>query len=689
MGERDAAEDAAGDAAEVGAEVDALREQIRHHLHRYHVLDDPEIADGEYDALLDRLIALEERHPELVEPDSPTQRVGAEPLSAFEAVVHELPMLSLDKCLAEDEFAEWEGRCRSRVDYEGDFDFTCEPKIDGVAVSLIYEHGVLVRGATRGDGQTGEDITANVRTVSAIPLRLRGTGYPPRLEVRGEIYMPIPGFRAFNEAAAAKGERTLVNPRNAAAGSLRQLDPQLTASRPLSMFCYSAGLREGWRPATHWSVLEAFREWGLRVNQRAARVTGVGACLDYFRSLLDERGELGYEIDGVVVKVNEFALQEALGSVTRKPRWATAFKYPSEEATTVLHGVDFQVGRTGAITPVAKLEPVFVGGVTVSNATLHNMDEVARLDLRVGDTVLVHRAGDVIPQVMKVIESKRPAEGADELSPIAMPEHCPACGARIERPEGEVVARCPAGLTCPAQRKERLRHFASRVAMDIDGMGEKLVDQLVERGLVEDPSDFYRLDQERVESLERMGKKSAENLINALERSKDTTLARFVYALGIREVGETTAESLASHFGKIDDLRDATLEALGEVNDVGPVVAARVSEFFDDPHNARVVDELVGLGVRWPVPERLVATPLAGQTWVITGSLEAMTRNEAKARLVALGAKVAGSVSARTSCLVAGPGAGSKLTQAEELKVLVIDEAELLKTLEGHESDAA
>lgn len=668
------------------AEIAALRERIRYHLHRYHVLDDPELADGEYDALFDRLVALEEAYPEFVVADSPTQRVGAEPLPAFDSVAHELPMLSLDKCLSEDEFAEWEARCRARVDYEGDFEFTCEPKIDGVAVSLIYEDGVLVRGATRGDGQTGEDITANVRTVSAVPLRLLGSGYPARLEVRGEVYMPTAGFHAFNEAAAAAGERTLVNPRNAAAGSLRQLDPKLTASRPLSLFCYSAGLRDGWQPATHWSVLTAFGEWGLRINPRAARTTGLAECLDYFRGLLEDRDELGYEIDGVVVKVNDFALQDALGSVTRKPRWAIAFKYPSEEATTVLRGVDFQVGRTGAITPVAKLEPVFVGGVTVSNATLHNMDEVARLDLRVGDTVLVHRAGDVIPQVMKVIESRRP-DDVDEMPRIAMPERCPACGAGIERPEGEVVARCPAGLTCPAQRRERLRHFASRVAMDIDGMGEKLVDQLVTKDLVRDPSDFYRLTREQVESLERMGPKSADNLVRAVDASRSTTLARFIFALGIREVGETTAESLASHFGDLDALRDATPESLAEVADVGPVVAARVHEFFADEHNRGVVDDLVARDVRWPVPERRVSTPLAGETWVITGTLTAMTRNEAKARLVALGAKVAGSVSARTTRVVAGPGAGSKLQQAQQLEVDVVDEDGLLATLRRYEAD--
>ena len=548
---------------------------------------------------------------------------------------------------------------------------------------------MLVRGATRGDGQTGEDITANVRTVPTVPLRLLGEGYPALVEVRGEVYMPIEGFRAFNDAAAAAGERTLVNPRNAAAGSLRQLDPGLTASRPLAMFCYSAGLRGGWEPSDHWTVLAAFRGWGLCVNDRIARASGVGECLEYFRTLLADRENLGYEIDGVVVKVNDFALQEALGNVTRKPRWAVAFKYPSEEATTLLRGVDFQVGRTGAITPVAKLEPVFVGGVTVSNATLHNMDEVVRLGLRVGDTVLVHRAGDVIPQVMRVLESKRPTH-VEELAGferITMPEYCPACGTAIDRPQGEVVARCPAGLTCPAQRKERLRHFASRVALDIEGMGEKLIDHLVEGALVEDPSDFFRLTREDLEGLERMGRKSAENLWNALQASKQTTLARFIYALGIREVGEATAESLARHFRDLDDLRAASLESLAEVPDVGPVVAARIGDFFAEDHNRRVVDDLIDAGVEWPAPAGRASTPLAGQTWVITGSLEGMTRNRAKARLVALGAKVAGSVSSKTTCVVAGPGAGSKRAEAESLSVSVIDEAELLETLDRHEGN--
>ena len=672
----------ASELATLRDELARLRGMVRDHLHRYHVLDDPEISDVEYDALFEELASLERRHPHLVTADSPTQRVGAPPAAGFTPVVHELPMLSLDKCASDQEFAEWEGRCRSRLSYEGDFEFACEPKIDGVAVSLLYEAGVLTRAATRGDGQTGEDITANVRTVRAVPLKLRGDGFPPRLEVRGEIYMPLADFRAFNERAAAAGERALVNPRNGAAGSLRQLDPKLTAARPLSIFCYSAGLRQGWSPTTQSEVLATLQRWGLPVNRSAASVQGVGGCLDYCRSLLAERDRLGYQIDGVVVKVNEFALQEALGAVTRKPRWAIAFKYPAEEATTTLRAVDFQVGRTGAITPVAKLEPVFVGGVTVSNATLHNMDEIERLDLRVGDAVLVHRAGDVIPQITKVILARRP----EDAQTLAMPSTCPACDTAIERGEGEVVARCPAGLTCPAQRRQALRHFGSRLAMDIGGLGEKLIDQLVTRELVKDPSDLYRLTAENVAELERMAEKSAANLIAALDASKATTFARFIYALGIREVGESTAVSLANHFGTLAALREATEEALAEVPDVGPVVAARVGQFFAAAHNQRVVDELLALGVQWPAPEQAEAAPLSGETWVLTGALAGMTRNAAKARLVALGAKVAGSVSANTTRVVAGDGAGSKLAEAKRLGVTVIDEEELLDALQKHET---
>lgn len=670
------------DADRVGTEIAGLRERVRYHLYRYHVLDDPEIADAEFDALFDRLVELESAHPHLVTSDSPTQRVGAEPSTRFAAVVHELPMLSLDKCGSEEEFIEWEARCRSRVGYEGDLEFTCEPKIDGVAVSLIYEAGVLVRGATRGDGTNGEDITANVRTVPAIPLRLLGETFPETLEVRGEIYMPLAGFRAFNEVAARTGERLLVNPRNAAAGSLRQLDPKLTATRPLSMYCYSAGLRGDWGADTQWQVLEAFRGWGLRVNESAVCVLGVEACLDYVRRLREQRDSLGYDVDGVVVKVNDFAMQSALGTVTRQPRWAVAYKYPAEEATTVLRGVEFQVGRTGAITPVARLEPIFVGGVTVSNATLHNMDEVERLDLRLGDTVMVRRAGDVIPQVTKVIGSKRP----EAARRVGMPQLCPACDTPIERPEGEAVARCPAGLTCPAQHKERLKHYASRLAMDIEGLGDKLVEQLVERGMVGDPADLYELDAEAVESLDRMGPKSARNLIGALAASKHTTFARFIYSLGIREVGESTAASLADHYRSLDALSDASEESLNEVPDVGPIVASRIRNFFDDEHNQRVVARLIGQGISWPTPAKPVKSPLAGETWVLTGTLAAMTRNEAKARLVGLGARVAGSVSGTTTRVVAGPGAGSKAEKAKELAIPVMNENDFVELLAKHET---
>ncbi len=673
-------------------EIVELRERVRYHLHRYHVLDDPELPDAEFDALFDHLVELEKEHPHFVTPDSPTQRVGAEPSARFAAVAHELPMLSLDKCASEQEFIDWEARCRTRVGYEGELEFTCEPKIDGVAVSLIYENGILARGATRGDGSNGEDITANVRTVLAVPLRLMGDGYPEVLEVRGEIYMPLAGFRAFNEAAASTGERLLVNPRNAAAGSLRQLDPKLTASRPLSMYCYSAGLRGDWAPDSQSQVLDAFRRWGLRVNERAVRVVGVEACLAYVRRLLGERANLGYDVDGVVVKVDAFAMQEALGNVTRRPRWAIAYKYPAEEATTELRGVEFQVGRTGAITPVARLAPVFVGGATVSNATLHNMDEVERLDLRLGDTVMVHRAGDVIPQVTKVMErgksDRQSARRAGRKAgrKVAMPEMCPACGTPIERPEGEAVARCPAGLTCPAQRKEGLKHFASRLAMDIEGLGDKLVEQLVERGVVKDPADLYRLDADALESLDRMGPKSAGNLIDALSASKHTTFARFIYSLGIREVGETTAANLANHFRRLDELRDASEEALNEVPDVGPIVASRIRNFFDDAHNQGVVDRLIAQGIDWPAPAEPARSPLAGETWVLTGTLAAMSRNEAKARLVKLGAKVTGSVSASTTRVVAGPGAGSKEQKAKELKIPVMDETGFVAVLEKHEA---
>jgi DNA ligase (NAD+) len=660
-------------------EIGSLRAAIDHHSYRYHVLDDPEIADAEYDALFDRLTALETAHPDLVTPDSPTQRVGATPQAEFGSVTHRVPMLSLDKCTSLDELAAWDERCRARLDDATPLDYSCEPKIDGVAVNLRYENGTLVQAATRGDGATGEDITANVRTISAVPLRVRGNDYPKAFEVRGEIYLPIADFHAFNAAARERGEKPLINPRNGAAGSLRQLDQRITASRPLSFYCYGVGAFEGdWRPATQADIHAALKGWGLRVNSLRETVTGAHECFEYAERVLSRRAELAYEIDGVVFKVNDLALQEKLGTITRRPRWAIAYKFPAEEATTRLLGVEFQVGRTGAITPVARLEPVFVGGVTVSNATLHNMDEVQRLGVMIGDTVLVRRAGDVIPQVMKVIDARRPADAAE----IDVPTACPACGSEIFRAADEAVARCSGGLDCPAQRKEAIRHFASRLAMDIEGLGDKLVDQLVERKLIEHVADIYALDTQTLAELPRMGPKSAENLHAAIAASRETTLARFIYALGIRDVGEATALNLARHFGDLPPLLHASVDELLLVEDVGPVVAQRIRTFFAQPHNVEVIERLIACGVRWKIEQRSVRSPLAGQTWVLTGTLEQMPRDEAKARLQALGAKVAGSVSAKTTQVVAGPGAGSKLDKASELGVPVMDEAAFIQKLD-------
>ena len=667
------------DRSEPGTEVAALRKELNYHRHRYFVLDDPEIPDAEYDALFDRLVDLERSHPELVTPDSPTQRVGAAPSSQFDEVRHDTPMLSLDKCTSADELAAWEERCRRLLDPDDELSYFCEPKIDGVAVSLLYVEGVLARAATRGDGETGEDITANVRTIDDIPIQLPADA-PSPLEVRGEVYMPITGLLAFNRRALASGDRTIVNPRNGAAGSLRQLDPAVTAKRPLAMFCYSvAETAGGWQPRRHSDVVAALENWGLPVNSRGSWQADLKGCAGYVDALLADRDGLNYAIDGAVIKVDDLALRPRLGQVTRKPRWAIAYKYPSEEASTVLVDVDFQVGRTGAITPVAKLEPVFVGGVTVSNATLHNMDEVSRLDLRIGDTVLIHRAGDVIPQVMKVIEPKRPKDARA----VRMPSMCPVCGSAIRKDEGEVVARCSGGLRCRAQRKERLRHFASRHALDIEGLGDKLVDQLLGEDLVSGPADLYRLTVEELAGLDRMGVKSAENILAALEQSKQTTFARFIHALGIREVGETTAATLAKRFKRLDALIDADEDVLQEVEDVGPIVAARIVQFFADEANRALALELhQEIGIAWDVvDEAPQAAPLDGQTWVLTGSLEAMSRNDAKAALVDLGAKVASSVSKNTTVVVAGPGAGSKRARAEQLGIEIMDEAAFLQRL--------
>lgn len=664
--------------------IEELRASIRHHLHRYHVLDDPEITDAEFDALYDRLVAFEAENPDLVTEDSPTQRVGSDPASKFAEVRHELPMLSLDKSTTAEELERWEQRCRGLIDETDALHYTCEPKIDGVAVSLLYRDGQLVQAATRGNGQTGEDVTANVRTIQAVPLRLIGDRVPAVLEVRGEVYMPISGFEAFNDAARLKGERLIINPRNGAAGSLRQLDPSMTAARPLSMFCYSIGIvDDSWAPTHHYDVLMALKGWGLRINPRTARFDSLVGCRDYIDRLEQDRESLDYAIDGAVLKVDDLAVREKLGQVTHKPRWAIAYKYPAEEASTTLEDVDFQVGRTGAITPVAKLDPVFVGGVTVSNATLHNMDEIERLDLHIGDTVVVHRAGDVIPQVMRV--TKR----ADGAVAVEMPVDCPVCGAPIARDGDQVVARCTAPTTCPAQRKERIRHFASRLALDIEGLGDKLIDQLIENELIETPADLFRLTVEQFEALERMGRKSSENVVTAIDRSRSTTFSRFIYALGIREVGETTAMSLAAHFGDLEPLIAATADELQAVDDVGPIVAESIVSYFADDGRRALVRELVSLGIVWEVIEPKVSDGatlvLEGETWVLTGTLEALTRNDAKARLVALGAKVAGSVSNKTSRVVAGPGAGSKLTKAEELEIPILDEEAFLAFLEQHE----
>ena len=667
---------------DVRAHAARLRERLNWHGYRYYVLDDPEIPDAEYDRLFRELRELEATHPELIAFDSPTQRVGAAPLAVFQPVRHALPMLSLDNAFSAEEVMEFDRRAHERLADTATIQYAAEPKLDGLAVSLRYEDGVLIRGATRGDGQTGEDITANLRTIRAIPLRLLGAGWPRVLEVRGEVFMPRAGFARWNAAAQARGDRIFANPRNAAAGSLRQLDPRVTAERPLDWFCYGVGaVEKGELPSRHSAILDRLSAWGLRVCPERRVVDGLAGCLAYHRDLLERRECLPYDIDGVVYKVDRLDWQRELGFVARAPRWAIAHKFPAQEELTVVEAIEVQVGRTGAITPVARLKPVFVGGVTVTNATLHNADEVARKDVRVGDTVIVRRAGDVIPEVAQVVLEQRPADA----QAFVMPEICPVCGSRVVRLEGEAAARCIGGLYCRAQRQEAIRHFASRRALDIEGLGDKLVEQLVERGLVRNPADLYGLDVATLAGLERMGARSAAKLVEALDRSKTTTLARFLYALGIREVGETTALILAGHFGTLEALMAAEEERLQQVPDVGPVVAAAIRAFFQEPHNQQVIARLRAAGVRWPEAEVKQATgqPLAGKTFVLTGTLESLTRDQASDRLQALGAKVSGSVSKKTDYVVAGRDAGSKLDKARELGVMVLDEAGLRALLEG------
>jgi len=670
-------------AREDAKRIAELREQIRRHDYRYYVLDDPEISDARYDALIAELRQLEAAHPDVVPPDSPTQRVGGTPSSAFGEVVHAVPMLSLDNAFTEQDVMDFDRRVRERLDVEA-VEYSAEPKIDGLAISLRYEQGRLVQAATRGDGTKGEDVTANVRAIRSVPLTLRGAHVPPLLEVRGEVYMTRRSFEHLNRRATEQGEKTFANPRNAAAGSLRQLDPRVTASRALDLFTYGVGATGRWSlPNRHSEVLAALREFGLRTCPAIEVVAGVRGALAYYARMGGRRDKLGYDIDGVVYKVDRLDWQRDLGFVARAPRWAVAHKFPAQEETTVVRDVEFQVGRTGALTPVARLEPVFVGGVTVSNVTLHNMDELARKDVRIGDTVVVRRAGDVIPEVVRVIPDLRP-KGARV---VQLPKHCPVCGSHVTRDEGEAVARCSGGLVCSAQRRESLRHFASRRAMDIEGLGDKLVEQLVDAGRVETPADLYSLAVDELAGLERMGPKSAENLIEALERSKHTTLARFLFALGIRDVGEATALALATHFGRLEALESATLEQVQQVRDVGPVVAAHVRDFFDEPRNRKVIAELRRRGVSWPdaTPARAAGEgPLSGETLVITGTLAKMTRDEARDAARAAGATVTDSVSKKTTLLVVGAEAGSKLRKAQELGITILDEDEFRRRLTGH-----
>ncbi len=666
-------------AAALTRKAQTLRAQIDQHNHDYHVLDEPTVPDAEYDRLMRELEALEAQHPHLVNPQSPTQRVGSLPISQFEQVTHEVPMLSLANAFEPDELREFVRRAHERIEVDPPFEFTAEPKLDGLAISLLYVDGELIRAATRGDGSTGEDVTHNIRTMRSVPLKLSAKDVPKRLEVRGEVYMPKAGFEALNARMLAENQKPFVNPRNAAAGSLRQLDPQLTAQRPLTLFCYGVGLFDGQLPQRHSELLARLGGWGLRVCPDIELVQGVEGCLEYYERIGARREALPYEIDGVVYKVDRLDYQQRLGKVSRAPRWAVAHKFPAQEEMTVVREVEFQVGRTGALTPVARLDPVFVGGVTVANATLHNIDEIARQDLHVGDTVVVRRAGDVIPKVVSVVLDRRPKDARE----IRIPQQCPVCESDVLRVEGEAALRCTAGLFCPAQRKQAIRHFASRLAMDIEGLGEKLVDQLVEQNLVETPADLYSLNADQLSELERMGEKSASNLVTALETSKQTTFARFLFALGIREVGETTAHALAGHFRMLPALREAQPEDLKLVPDVGPIVAEHVAAFFEEQHNCKVVDDLVLAGVAWPLPPEPapVDEAFAEKIFVLTGKLESMGRTEAKADIQAKGGRVTGSVSKKTDYLVAGADAGSKLDKAERLGVTILTEAELIEML--------
>ncbi len=670
--------------ASIKKQIESLREQLRYHAYQYYVLDDPDIPDAQYDRLHNQLVALEKKNPELITSDSPTQRVGSTPLTAFKQIRHQLPMLSLDNVFSEDKLQAFNQRILDRLNVTDDIEFVAEPKLDGLAISLRYENGELIHAATRGDGSTGENVTQNIRTMLCVPLRLLGKTCPEVLEVRGEVFMPKAGFEKLNQNAKKNGEKEFANPRNAAAGSLRQLDPAITAKRPLSFYSYAVGVVEGGQLAnTHYEILQQLKDFGLPVCNEIKRVQGIKACMSYYEDILSRRDDLPYDIDGIVYKVNAMELQSRLGFVARAPRWAIAHKFPAQEEISKIIEVDFQVGRTGAITPVARLEPVFVGGVTVSNATLHNMDEIRRKDVRVGDQVIVRRAGDVIPEVVRVVPNSR----KKQLPEIQMLTHCPVCQSLVEQIEGEAIARCTGGLYCRAQRAEAIKHFASRKAMDIDGLGDKLVEQLVDEALINTSADLYQLSIEKLATLERMGEKSAANLVKALDASKHPLLSRFIYALGIREVGETTALNLANEFKTLSAVENADYDQLIEVQDIGPVVAQHIVNFFQQQHNLEVIEQLLSAGIKVQsvkqiMPDAQSGSELMGKTIVITGTLPNMSRDEAKDKLLAVGAKVTGSVSAKTDYLLAGDKAGSKLTKAEKLGVQVIDEATMLLMLE-------
>jgi DNA ligase (NAD+) len=657
-----------------------LRAEIERHNHAYYVLDAPTIPDAEYDKLFRELQAIEAAHPELHTADSPTQRVGGAPLPEFRQVQHAVPMLSLNNAFSAEEAEAFDRRCREGLGKEY-IDYACEPKYDGLAITLRYEQGVFMQGATRGDGFTGEDVTQNLRTVRNIPLRLTGNDVPAVFEVRGEVLMLRRDFERLNARQRERGEKEFANPRNAAAGSLRQLDPKITARRPLRFFAYGIADTSAVSPAPtfHSGMMDRLAGWGFPVAQERAVVKGVTGLLDFYGRIGNARRELPYDIDGVVYKVDRLADQETLGFVSRAPRFAIAHKFPAEEALTTVAAIDVQVGRTGAITPVARLAPVFVGGVTVTNATLHNEDEVRRKDVRIGDTVIVRRAGDVIPEVVAVVAERRPIFAPE----FVMPKVCPVCGSAIEKPEDEAIARCTGGLFCPAQRKQALLHFASRRAMDIEGLGEKLVDQLIDNAIVKTPADLYKLGILALANLGRMAEKSATNLLTAIEKSRQTTLARFIFALGIRNVGEATAKDLARHFGSLDSLMAADVFRLQQVPDVGPVVAASIARFFAERHNVEVIEQLRAAGVHWEegLPSLVASSAIAGKTFVLTGTLPTLTREDAKELIEARGGKVAGSVSKKTDYVVAGAEAGSKLTKAQELGVTILDETQLKRLL--------